>query len=87
METKNDIILPWRVVVHVLDLDDAFCVRVQIFFSEALARDRQNKLANLFKINHFRITNPDEAVVAVDLKGSEVIASQEGVNHSLPAAV
>jgi hypothetical protein len=52
-----------------------------------LSGDGQNKLSILLEVDHLRVSDSDEAVVAVDLEGAEVVASQEGVDDPLPTAV
>ena len=79
--------LPWGIVVHVFDFYDAFGVCVQIFFSQSLSGHSQHKLSILLEVDHLRVSNSNEPVVAVDLESAQVVAAQKGVSDALSAPV
>ena len=79
--------LPRCIVIDIAYFDDALGVRIQIFFSQALSGNGQDKLFALLVVDHFRVSNSNEAVVAVDLERTQVVPSQEGVDDALATSI
>ena len=79
---------PRYVIVLVGELYDTSGVRVQIFlFPEALGRDGEVELLLSLVVDELRVSDANETVVAVDLEGALLVASEEVVDDPLSPTV